>query len=129
MVFTVVLGQLVFRAVEREPRLPDAVSIPADEGAEIRWRGIAQISVKRVEPEHHVVQLAGAVRNAQRNQNPAVRHDSRFGALAVGQRVELNRLAAAGGAKGPALRTHILRALFVRRRTRHEKNGCHSDRG
>src|SRR6478736_4136689 len=100
---TVVLGELVLRAVEREPAFRDAIAITADEGAEV-WSGwIPQIAVDRVESEHDVVQLAVAVRHAQRGDYPAVCHNRRFHALGIGQRVEFYRLPIAGFAEGPAL--------------------------
>jgi hypothetical protein len=86
--------QLVRLAFERERRVRDPVRDAADDRAEVRALG--DVVVDLVEPEHDVAQLAGLVRHVQLGDDGAVVGDLGEGALRVGQRVDVDRLAVDG---------------------------------
>ena len=93
MILPVVRGELVGRAVEAEPRVADAVRITACHRTEkARSR---QIVFEVVEAEDDVVEAAAAIGRLQRHDHGAVRHDARFHAVDVGERVDID-----GGAVG-----------------------------
>ena len=88
-VLTVVLRQLVLRAVQGEAAVGDAVAIASHDGSEV---GVyLEVAVQAVESEDHVGELAVPVRRLQAHDDGAVSHDSRLHAVLVGERVEFDR--------------------------------------
>ena len=80
MVRAVVGRERVRLAVERELALRDPVAVAADDRAEVR-ASVVDVVVERVEAEDDVVELAAAVRHAQRDDDRAVGHRAHLHAV------------------------------------------------
>ena len=93
MMPSVVRGQKVARAVEREPRVRDAVRASADHGAEVA--GPRQVAVERIEPEYDIVHAPVAIGRAQRRNDRSVADEPDLELMRIGQRVHVD-LSAAG---------------------------------
>ena len=81
----------VLLAAQGKLPLTDAIPVASNDRAEERWRD--EIAVQRVKAGDDITKLAGAVGNLEGNNDPAIGHDSRFGALRVGECIELDSFA------------------------------------
>ena len=88
MIGSVVGGELVRLAIEREAPLRDPVSIASDDGTKI-WRLLRDVLVECIESEHDVAELFAAIPHPQRDDRRAVRHHAHFHTVRVGEREEL----------------------------------------
>ena len=89
-VLAVIFRQRVGLSVQLELRVPDAVSVAANQGAKITR--VAHIPVNGIKAEHYVAELPIAIRHFQRNDRPAIICDCRFGTVLVRQRIQIHFL-------------------------------------
>src|SRR5204863_4698500 len=83
VIFAVVDGQCVLMTVKGEAAFGDAISVTADNCAEV-WAAF-QICIKVVKAEHDITELAVAVRNFERGDDAAVVGDLNFSSAAIRQ--------------------------------------------
>ena len=88
-IWAVVPGQLILGSVEGEFAISNAITVAADDGAEI-WL-VVEVAIQSVKAERHVSRHTFVVGNSHRNYDSAVIHSVDFNSTRVRDGVEVNR--------------------------------------
>src|SRR5690349_2715946 len=97
-IFSVIYGQLILRAVEREFSMPNSVPVTPDERTEIRI--FLFVFTKRGKTKCDIVVFASVIRDINCSNNTAVGNKCDGGAFVIVQRVLFYRYAVPGCTKG-----------------------------
>ena len=96
-VIAIILRQRVRLAVQREFSVRDSVPVSSNQCAKKSFVG--EVAIEAVIAEHHIVELAGAIGDLERNDDPAEVGDRNFHALLIGQGIKIHRSPVAGFSK------------------------------
>src|SRR5688572_14367454 len=91
MALTVVGCEAVLAPSHGEPSLVNPIGIAANQRAEI-GAVVLEIPIQRIIAQRHLLKLAAAVWDLERNDNATVSYDASFNTIGVGQRVEIHGL-------------------------------------
>ena len=118
-VLAVVFRKRVGLAVQHKLRMADAVSVAANQRAEITF--VIHVPVDSIVTEDHVGELAAAVRNLERDDCPAIVRDGDFRSVLIREHKKIGRLAIRSFPKGFFSCRTRLRFCASRRQSGHKQ--------